>query len=631
MRLDTIVRDYQAFMLEFADALEAQSTRFYLDTSLLMWLIRLGPQARSQFIEWCHTRPTDAVRVPIWAAHELHHHVIAGTVRSNVQKTISDTLAKYDEFRRLASERADDAICLAKGYADRTSYIAELEQSVIRLDKLSKVIELDDPQIRQAADEVIEFVNVHVLASDIAPLMERLSVTGAFRFSHHVPPGFLDRKEENRYGDVIIWEEIIEDLSAARLDHDDHQLHAVFISRDSKTDWVSAAPFVRNLAGQAQRPNRDQELDVTLAHPLLVHDFAHRAKGDRLYISHPGFLASVLTFSARRRGETCRIESWHAAAHRSDLLSRLAGSLLPDATTPIVTERPASPAQPVAVPAPTRVVAPDAAESALDIIDTGSILALRSTTEVLQYQEALPGEQSDLLVGWLQQLVQGDLSPYKVGQVIAELSIRESPGWPEQVPAVLESLAATLDSNSLNRFALSLIMHAYFDRFGDPLRRPRAKLGAVVLDLERDERLRPAFRALHRLLTQADIQLPYVPGAAARRSVRFDIDLMSGSGNTPRHVRDIRLGGESTLTDLLDDNSPRSLSSLLGRSPSDGCFVGELRMLIAHEYLVPADLLSGDQNDKRRLTWSPAAALVTLDTVSAGGLSALADEDDGNG
>jgi hypothetical protein len=158
-----------------------------------------------------------------------------------------------------------------------------------------------------------------------------------------------------------------------------------------------------------------------------------------------------------------------------------------------------------------------------------------------------------------------------------------------------------------------------------------SKLAAVVLDLERDTRLRPAFRALHRLLTQADIQLPYVPGADARSSVRCEIDLMPGSGNMPRHVRDIRLGGESTLIDLLDDNSPRSLSSLLGRTPSDGCSVGELRMLIAHEYLVPADLLSGDQNDKRRLIWSPAAGLVTLDTVSAGGLSALADEDDGNG
>ena len=54
-------------------------------------------------------------------------------------------------------------------------------------------------------------------------------------------------------------------------------------------------------------------------------------------------------------------------------------------------------------------------------------------------------------------------------------------------------------------------------------------------------------------------------------------------------------------------------------------------MLIAREYLVPADLLSGDQDSRRRLTWSPTAGLVTLDTVSAGGLSALVDEADENG
>ena len=131
-------------MLEFTDALEAEGTRFYLDTSLLMWLIRLGPRARAEFIGWCDTRPTDAVRVPIWAAHELHRHILAGTVSSNVRRILSDTLAKYDEFRRLASERADEAICLAKGYPGRASYIAELEHSFVRLDKLAKVVELDD-------------------------------------------------------------------------------------------------------------------------------------------------------------------------------------------------------------------------------------------------------------------------------------------------------------------------------------------------------------------------------------------------------------------------------------------------------------------------------------------------------
>jgi hypothetical protein len=40
--LDQYVRDLKTFMEEFTTALEAERTKLYLDTSLLIWLIRLG-------------------------------------------------------------------------------------------------------------------------------------------------------------------------------------------------------------------------------------------------------------------------------------------------------------------------------------------------------------------------------------------------------------------------------------------------------------------------------------------------------------------------------------------------------------------------------------------------------------
>ncbi len=76
-----------------------------------MRLIRLGETARSEFMAWCAQRPAAAVRVPVWVAHEFHRHITDGTVRSNIQKTVSEAQAKYDEFVRLASERADVMTC----------------------------------------------------------------------------------------------------------------------------------------------------------------------------------------------------------------------------------------------------------------------------------------------------------------------------------------------------------------------------------------------------------------------------------------------------------------------------------------------------------------------------------------
>ena len=159
MRLDPFVRDYRAFMEELAQTLEAQGTRFYLDTSVLMWLIRLGMTARSEFEAWCRSRPEGTVRVPVWAAHELHRHLIRRTVSTNVQKLIGETEAKMDEFVRLAAERADDAHCRERGFASRASYISDVEQSFARLKTLARVVSFEDAEMRVAADQVIACKN----------------------------------------------------------------------------------------------------------------------------------------------------------------------------------------------------------------------------------------------------------------------------------------------------------------------------------------------------------------------------------------------------------------------------------------------------------------------------------------
>lgn len=129
MRLDPFVRDYP-FMNDFVEALESGGTRFYLDTSLLMWLIRLGTRARAEFMVWCGGRPKNAVRVPVWAAHELHRHVIGGTVRAHLQKTVNETQSKYDEFARLASECA--ALFWLRGHATiSTCFYRQLRRSAV--------------------------------------------------------------------------------------------------------------------------------------------------------------------------------------------------------------------------------------------------------------------------------------------------------------------------------------------------------------------------------------------------------------------------------------------------------------------------------------------------------------------
>lgn len=621
MRLDPFIRDYPAFMDEFARVLTADGTYFYLDTSLLMWLIRLSAQARREFIAWCDGRPSGTVRVPVWAAHELHRHVIGGTIRANIQATLSETQAKYDEFVRLASERADEGGCLARGFAGRDGYANELTRSFERLRQLAQVVvDADGEQLQQSTDAVIEFVNQHVLESDIEPVVEKLSSTGDFRYAHFMPPGFQDKKDSNRYGDVIIWEELVKDILAAGPDADRNARHAVLVSRDKKTDWVSAAPLVRNLQGKTEKSNRDRELDVTLAHPLLVHEFAARAKGNKLYVIHPGFLASVIDHVARTKGQPSGVTKWLASSHRPDLLDGLA---------PLSLSRPA-PAKAGGTRAAAHVPESPATRTieseGLEGVSVNDVMTPPVSSEVRSYLEARPNEHANLVGAWVASFQDGSLTPFKIGRILADLVIAAAPGFTDHLTAILERLAGQVGQDALNRMTLAIVMSAYFDRYGVLLRRPHSGLGTIMLEYETDSRLAPAFSTTNRLLKSADAILPYVPGSGGK-SVHFAIDIAS-SGTGPRLIRDIRVGEQSALDDQAPSDS-RLLTTLLGHSPSAGCQGQELRALIAREYIIPMKRLRAD-NDGRKLTWAPTAGLVTLDTTSQGGLSTLGDEENGN-
>ena len=157
-RLDPLVRDYRAFMDELLAAIESDGTRFYLDTSLLTWLIRQVLK-RGRIYRLVRLASRRLCCIPVWAADELQRHLIAGTIRANLQKTVSDAHAKYDEFVRLASERADDAICQSKGYPSRSNFVGELEYSLARLSRLARVVQVDDAGFQAATSEVIDFVN----------------------------------------------------------------------------------------------------------------------------------------------------------------------------------------------------------------------------------------------------------------------------------------------------------------------------------------------------------------------------------------------------------------------------------------------------------------------------------------
>jgi hypothetical protein len=623
MRLDPLVRDYPAFLDELIGVISAPTTRFYLDTSLLMWLVRLGAEPRQEFFAWIRGRPAGSVKVPVWVGHELHRHLTGKTVAANLNKTLGEVGSKYDEFVRLAAERADEEMCRRGGFPGRTDFITAVRQSHTQLDRLQKVVAANDEQLRRAAEEVIAFANERLMETDMGAVVDQLAPVGGFRYEHLIPPGYHDQKEVNRYGDLVIWEEILADVGAAQLTAQGGRRRrpivtaAILISRDKKTDWVTGAPWVQtDPERKPEISNRDLEMDVTLPHPLLQHEFQRRTGASKVYVTHPAFLATTLDFAARRDRTPSPSKAWMAATHRPDLLVRIE-----TAVGKMVGEPNPATAQPSALPAPPTDAAP--AETAS--LTTGAREAAGSdvSADVRAIRDALPVDRAERLREVIQRAAASQVSGLQLGRIAAELTLAGQEGWPEGIPGWVDDVVAAAGGMEAAGAVLGILATGYFDQYGEVRDRPLGELVRIGLRFETDARFGAAFTRIGELLTEQAANLPYFPGRGRHR-VAYRLDLASGPA--PLRVRDVRLGDVSALADQLSNNDPRRLSALLGVGPDVGCDGEVLRSLIAREFLIPEDLMPTDW-DRRKLTWSPSAGLVSLDPFSDGGLSTTSEDE----
>lgn len=614
MLLDQYIRDLKAFMDDFASALDAERTKFYLDTSILIWLIRLGSHARAEVFAWLRSRPTGSVWVPVWCAHELHRHILDDTAKKNLIETVSGLTKKYDDFVRMAAERADDTVCAAKGYASRSAFITDLELTTVRIKHLEKVVILEEDHLKAATKEVIDFVNERILNTNLDPIVRRLDRTGRFRVSHRMPPGFGDRpKEENSYGDIVIWEEIVRDIK--RDAGNGAERDVVFITRDKKTDWISAASYVRDGKGVVRKSNRDEDMDVTEAHPLLVHELVGIAGGQRLYITLPGYLASVIDYGYRQKGQNSMVKEWLSATHKPELLPKLASQTIQVTPAP---PQPASPAP--SVPAPPAETAQSAA-GPKDFI-------ILSRAESGAYQRALPEEQPAMIENWVGDIQRGGITPVRLGCIFADLIVANAAGIREQVPAIYNRLLEMIDASKARDIALATIVAAYFDAYGDLRKTPDLALGSVALDLEKQDRFKEAFDTLRRFLKDANAELLYAPGAGVKQ-VKFVIDHADVATGAIRLIRQILLNDQAVVVDSVPETSKRTLSVQLAKERSAGCSGKDVRLLVSRQFLIPPECLS-EALDNKKFTWQADAGLVTLDMTSPGGVSAGAEEEDEN-
>lgn len=236
------------------------SAYVFIDTNILLWCYRANEHARNELLSLLETiKKSNRLFFPAWVIQEYSNHLfkMSEEVFNPVKRISKDLSTKLSEFEKHLVLTGDSE------FAGKIKEISsEIRNRIPILIKKSGKIREDVECLIQGS----------VLDSDLISLIKDACLYGEYRFKNKIPPGYMDKnKEDNNYGDYIIWREIVDKCASA------NGASAIIITNDVKEDWVYAPSYI--LSSQKCKLKDNDFKDVH-----VPNDGKHESK---LYLPHP--------------------------------------------------------------------------------------------------------------------------------------------------------------------------------------------------------------------------------------------------------------------------------------------------------------------------------------------------------
>ncbi|HCE2310182.1 TPA: hypothetical protein NGT30_002504 [Vibrio parahaemolyticus] len=262
---------------KIADIVNNKKTLIFFDTNILAYLYKLHANARNEFYSWSDSVINDdRLFLPGWAASEYSNRVTANKLDdyTNKNNNASPDKAKkmYEALYEIASLFVDDDILAnAQFTGSREQFLDEFLNTIKSLDTYTRAFKTQF-NVGDVHNEITKHFSKVVLNSNLTELCAQANREGDTRFEHRLPPGFKDGgKGENRFGDLIIWYEILSKSKELKARFD----HVLFLSNDEKTDWVYAPKFRANFSGGTRKFVSNKKPVIKIADPRLVTEFSN--------------------------------------------------------------------------------------------------------------------------------------------------------------------------------------------------------------------------------------------------------------------------------------------------------------------------------------------------------------------
>lgn len=593
MKLDPYIRSIAEYENRLADAINSGKCLVYLDTSTLMWTLRINRLAREQFVEWCRALG-DRLRIPVWAAQELQRHLLEDTALKDIRQRSSDCERKLHDFIWLIAERSDDDLARSVGTGSSDILIVKTQMIQEQVRKLSAAVRTSN--FKLANEKIIEFVNEFVLDSDLSGIFKELNAVGEFRYSHRIPPGFQDRsKLENRYGDLVIWEEILRDSIGEGIGDEEHA--CIFISQDQKTDWISASPLVK-VGNRQEKQNRDQAKDVPLVHPLLQHEYKKRGGPGSVFVVTPRRLSIIASKAVKAKPSlSLKVDEWGKISYLGGLVADLLNATDEDGECKTPSSDDASLSQAVANRNRTR------AFPTVDDVWAGSV-----SVRLEQVQDLDHTASTTVLDGWLSEVASGELQPHILGRLLASVPAQNT------IPAVSATLTKARarvsdEANAKIYFGLGVALYFSPDRTLRAM--PSNQLGGVFLERCLDPLFSHGLSTLVSELKEAGLAETFIPGSPS--NVSFEVE---SSGSNPKTLTELRIDG-NVVTQTVVDKTGKAITDYIQDERSTAT-AEQLKLLVCKLYIINPERMT-NPSGKRKFLLRPEMGLVELDLLSPEG------------
>ena len=288
MNFPIAVLDKQEYDEKLFELLNDDETVIFIDTNMFALFYKLHEMARNEFFDWFKPLiEKGRIRVPAWSMHEYTNRFIRNKAHDYLSqgRKLSTVHKEYKDIMNFLKMNVDENRLTGSHYSDIQEYHDDIGRIDELLDKIYKVSKgTKDDYIVNVHESISEVFKDSILESDISAILQEINDIGEARFQQRIPPGFEDdSKGDNKYGDLIIWFEMLEFVS-----NNQKFSKAIFLSNDQKKDWVYAPQKIFNGTRNVANSN------FKIADSRLVSEFSIKTGGNDFYIIETGQLLQLL-------------------------------------------------------------------------------------------------------------------------------------------------------------------------------------------------------------------------------------------------------------------------------------------------------------------------------------------------